>query len=114
MLSLTRQERLLLVFLAITILSGVCINYALKKRPALSRFYKCSAIDKDSKHLNININNATKEELTQLPGVGEKTASIIIRYREIHGDFKEKEELKNIKGMGEKKFKKIEQYIRIE
>ncbi len=113
MLSLTRQEKLILIFLAVTILSGVCINYALKKQPALSRFYKCSVFESDARPLNININNATKQEFIQLPGVGEKIALRIIQYRKIHDGFKAKEELKNIKGIGENKFKKIEQYIKL-
>ena len=35
--------------------------------------------------MRININTATAEELRQIPGVGEKVAQLIIRFREIYG-----------------------------
>ncbi len=50
----------------------------------------------------ININTATAEELTQLIGVGEKTAAKIIQYREEVGLFKSVADLEQIKGIGPK------------
>ena len=35
--------------------------------------------------MRININSATAEELKQIPGVGEKVAQLILRFREIYG-----------------------------
>ena len=59
----------------------------------------------------LSINLATLEELCTLNGIGEKTAKLIIEYREEHNGFKYLEELMNIKGIGEKKFEKIKDSI---
>lgn len=55
----------------------------------------------------ININNATKEELVSLPGVGEAIAERIILYRKEHGAFRSVNELVNVKGIGKKKLDRI-------
>lgn len=52
----------------------------------------------------ININTATAAELTELDGVGEKTAQKIIDYREESGGFKSIEELLEVPGIGPAKF----------
>lgn len=59
----------------------------------------------------ISINQATKEELMKLSGIGEAKAEDIIKYREANGGFKNIEELKNIKGIGEAVFDKIKETI---
>lgn len=68
---------------------------------------------KDESNSLININQASKEELMQLNGVGEKKAEKIIDYREEHGSFHELQELKNVNGFGEKSFESLEKYITI-
>lgn len=50
----------------------------------------------------ININKATEEELTNLPGIGEEIASKIIEYREQNGKFEDTEQIKNVNGIGER------------
>lgn len=65
----------------------------------------------DQNNNKISINTASLDELTSLPGIGEKTASLIIEYRENNNGFKYLEELMNIKGVGEKKFEKIKDRI---
>jgi len=62
----------------------------------------------------ININTATAEELTELPGVGESTAEKIILYRNEVKGFKKKEDIMNVKGIGKKKFENIKNYIKTE
>lgn len=61
----------------------------------------------------ININTASKEELTQLPGIGEATASKIIEYRKQNGKFETIEELKNVPGIGNSKFENLKNKIRL-
>ncbi len=48
----------------------------------------------------ININDAGKEALANLPGVGPVTAESIIRYRQNHGPFSEIDDLEDVSGLG--------------
>ena len=57
--------------------------------------------------MKINLNTATKEQLTQLNGIGDKKAELIISYRDEHGKFKTIDELKNVSGIGDKTFAAI-------
>ncbi|MEG0254927.1 MAG: helix-hairpin-helix domain-containing protein [Vagococcus sp.] len=67
---------------------------------------------RESKESNkVNINQAEKEELMTLNGVGEKKAEKIIEYREENGSFKTIEDLKNVNGFGEKTFESLKESI---
>ena len=61
----------------------------------------------------ININTASKEDLMELPGVGESKAEQIISYREKQGLFKCIEDIMSISGIKEGLFEKIKEYITV-
>ncbi len=61
----------------------------------------------------ININTASLSELILLPGIGEKRAQQIIRYREKAGGFENEEDIMKVKGIGEGIFTKIKDTIEI-
>jgi competence protein ComEA len=61
----------------------------------------------------VNLNTATQTELEQLPGIGPKTAALIIEYRQKKGPFKKIEELMNVKGIGEKSFLKLKPQLTV-
>lgn len=61
----------------------------------------------------INVNTATAEQLTQLPGVGERLAARIVEHREKEGPFKSAQELMNVKGIGERNFQKLQPYLSV-
>lgn len=61
----------------------------------------------------ININQASKEELMQLPGIGESKALAIIAYREKNGNFQTTKDLMQISGIKEGVYNKIKEYITV-
>ncbi len=65
------------------------------------------------KNAKININTATRDELTSLPGIGPATAERIIQYREANGMFMETAELQNVKRIGEKTYLKLKDLVTV-
>ena len=62
---------------------------------------------------NIDINSANKETLTQIPGIGPKTADSILKYRKANGKFKSVNDLTNVKGIGDKSLKKMKPFLKM-
>jgi len=62
----------------------------------------------------VNVNAATAEELSLLPGVGPAKAQAIIRYRTEHGAFKRVEDLSQVKGIGEKQVEQLRPHVALE
>ncbi len=61
----------------------------------------------------INLNTATVEQLETLPGIGRKTAELIVQHRTQSGGFKRIEDLMNVKGIGEKSFLKLKPLVTV-
>jgi len=61
----------------------------------------------------VNINTATKEELTSLKGVGDKRAQEIIDYRKKNGNFKSIDELEKVPGIGPGLMKQIRSEVTV-
>ena len=55
----------------------------------------------------IDLNRATRADLTELPGIGTVIADRIIDYRESTGGFSSPEELLNVEGIGSKRLEGI-------
>lgn len=71
-----------------------------------------TSVDNTSNSL-ININTATLDQLTTLPGIGESKAQTIITYRNENGLFKSIEEIKNVSGIGDSTYEKFKDYITV-
>ena len=71
---------------------------------------RLSAADPDPR---LDLNSATKEELMELPGIGEAKAEAILRYRRESGDFEYIEELMNISGIKGAAFEKLKDLVRV-
>ena len=61
----------------------------------------------------ISINQATLEELCELPGIGPAIAAKIIAYRQEVGLFQSLEELMRVKGIKDRLFTKLKDHIRL-
>lgn len=62
----------------------------------------------------VNLNTAGTAELTTLPGIGEKLAERIVKYREDNGKFTSVDELMNVIGIGEGKLDALREYASVE
>jgi competence protein ComEA len=71
------------------------------------------AAGKPAPTAKVNLNTASVEQLTTLPGVGPKLAARIIEYRQKSGSFRSPQELMNVKGVGEKNFARIEAWLTV-
>ena len=61
----------------------------------------------------VNLNSATAAQIASLPGIGPKTADLVVQYRTKNGPFKKIEEIMNVRGIGEKSFLKIKDRLTI-
>ena len=120
MLNFTKEEKTALLFLIICFLSGIFV-YHLKQYHLLDfinfdhelvQTAVSKVVDRHIKQVKtVNINTASKEELTFLPGVGPATAEKIIIYRKEHGFYNSPNDLKAIKGIGDKKVEKLKEFV---
>ena len=61
----------------------------------------------------VNLNSATAAQIASLPGIGPKTAELVVQYRQKNGPFKKIEEIMNVRGVGEKSFLKIKDRLTV-
>jgi competence protein ComEA len=61
----------------------------------------------------VNLNSATATQIATLPGIGPKTAELVVQYRQKNGPFKKIEEVMNVKGIGEKSFLRIKDRLTV-
>jgi len=111
MLVLTKQERTVLFFFVGTVFFGSILNTAFLKYPSLHNIV--NLIDSDRIYSKTDINNASLEELVDIPYIGEYTAANIIRYREVNGPFTEIVQIKNVKGIRDKNYERFYKHLKI-
>ena len=58
----------------------------------------------------VNLNDASEDELTRLPGIGPAKARAIVEHRHGH-PFRKLDELTRVKGIGKKTFGRLRPYI---
>jgi comEA protein len=122
-MNLAKPEKVALIVLSALLLSGAGILYLRNARPysaitivegGFKQEVTLEDIDarvKEERKVNINI--ATAEELTAIPGVGEVLAARICEYRQTAGAFRSPKDLMNVKGVGEKKLEQMTDYVKL-
>lgn len=70
-----------------------------------------SAAPEKSLKFTLDLNTASFEELTLLPGIGETLARRIVEHREAHGPFTSSNELTKVRGIGPKKLEAIQPFF---
>jgi comEA protein len=103
----TRDERAVVCFLAASLAVGSLVLLARRVEPALEPESAGAAQDvltqagaKPAPVGPIDVNAATADELTALPGIGPVRAAAIVRLREERGAFGSVDELLDVKGIG--------------
>lgn len=61
----------------------------------------------DRERQNVNLNNASAEELQTLPGIGPHLAESIVQWRQKNGQFQEPHDVTKVPGIGESTFAKF-------
>jgi competence ComEA-like helix-hairpin-helix protein len=102
---LSNSEKRVIFFIIVVLLGG-----------SLAGFLRPSLEEKPEKITTfpININSASADELTLLPGIGEVTAKKVLEYRIKNNGFKTKNEIMEVNGIGIAKFEKIKDKICVE
>ena len=76
--------------------------------------YTLEAKSLEKKQYQLNLNLATWQDFTTLPGIGEKTAKKITEDRDTNGRFEKVEDLRRVEGISLKKFESIKSYLTLE
>jgi len=122
-MNLVKPEKAALIVLSALLLAGAGILYLRNARPyrgitiaegGLKQKVTLKEIDARLKEeRKVNINTATAEQLTVIPGVGEVLAARIVEYRNTSGGFRSPRDLMNVKGVGEKKLEQMTDYVKL-
>ena len=95
------------------IVGAILVALAVSAPAAMAQDADRSAPAKATASAPLNLNTATVAQLESLPGIGARTAALIVEYRQKNGGFKKVEELMNIRGVGEKSFLKLKSLITV-
>jgi competence protein ComEA len=98
----------------VALLLSLMFSFSLAPAMAASKADKePAAVEETKKEVNakINVNTADVTELTEIPGIGPKTAEAIVAYRKENGQFKNLDDLIEVKGIGPKKLETIRPFL---
>ena len=119
MIWLTPRERATLTALGATALIGLGVLIWQQRHPPIGvaqgpepPYAKWDALIRQARQ--VNVNQATAEELERLPEIGPATAQRIIEYRQQHGRFHAPEDLLNVPGIGPKTLESLRDYLSVD
>jgi competence protein ComEA len=104
-----RRNRTIATLVAVALLVGA--GAAVTPLSATTKKPKESAGEGVAKP--VDLNRATQQELTGVPGIGKVLAERIVKFRDRHGPFRRVEDLLKVKGIGEKSFDKLRPHVTV-
>ncbi len=121
MFNLTKSERMVLLFLIVSCLVGLSINFIRANQERVDLCVAESGLTRTEKNFDrlikeskkVNINQAAIEQFVSLPGIGPSLAERIISFRQNQGPFKSIEDITKVTGIGPKKFEAIKEFLEI-
>ncbi|WP_338433857.1 helix-hairpin-helix domain-containing protein [Ligilactobacillus saerimneri] len=92
---------------------GECVTFIEQPSATTTTAPTSGATSTSTAEGKVNLNTASKDDLTKLTGIGPKKAEQILAYRQEHGAFKSIDEIKQVSGIGEKTFTSIKDQLTI-
>ena len=105
-LGLTRRDRITLFIIAVVFVSVVMGGWFMRRSRETVLPASGAAL------IRVNINFADKRELTLLPGIGDKTAGLIVESRENEGSFDTLGDLARVPGIGQSTIERLTPYAK--
>lgn len=114
----TKTEKILLILTAVFLLLMLALLFHARAGGAAGSYAVETERVASSSELTpdvtpVDINTAGTEELATLPGIGEKLAERIVKYRADNGDFASVDDLLNVSGIGEGKLEALRDYVSV-
>ena len=107
-LSLKSLGRIILCTLT-TAAPSACVK--LPRRAATDGIRTAEAAHAGEVAPRVSINDASREELERLPGIGPGLAARIVEHRERHGPFRRAEHLLLVRGISERRFLQLRPHV---
>ncbi len=95
---------------AATAAGGSCVKLPRRAAPPASRDARPTQPSEDIPLTSLN--DATREELERLPGVGPALAARIVEHRERYGRFRRAEHLLLVRGVSERRFRQLRPFVK--
>ena len=105
---MNRKELVIIVVIIAILITINVINYIRREN-----FKKGYVALVEEKAVQISINDASANELEELPGIGPELADRIVEYRGENGKFRKLDDLKMVSGIGDKLLQKILPHIKL-
>ena len=98
---------------AALLLAALCAIVEWNRTPQKIYAAPVSSVYQAQADVRLDLNTADKEQLMQLPGIGEALAERILAFREANGGFVHVEQLDKVEGLSAGKISAIREYVMV-